>query len=362
MRHLTAPAGALHARPVWRISAACVVGGMVAFAASALPCSAAEPNARNQASVADTVILPSRDDNIDDERKSTVALSQVLRKSGLDRLDHLGIIDATVDADGCMAAPLSARYPETGGNRHSLAVDALMDILRRRGVVVTLIPGNAVQAADAADQKRAQAVKGSFSLSFGEGSGRWFATKAEMIACTAVDTDSDRENGKAHAPLAAVLAALHQDIVLAVGESQAESKGATWNIIEGALGSSDNGLDAGHSSARITATLVMKDGSTPWSGETNAEGGLRPPLDAQAVAKLQTYLEDELRELAAYRAANPGTEEPPKILSHDIFDAIANGTLDEAPDGSTLGPSAHATLQAAAGRLVDQLQPVLPAR
>lgn len=342
----------------WKPPAACVVSGLMALTTVASPCWSAEPNARNQASIADTVILPPHDGNVEDERSSAAFLLQALGKLGLKRLDHLGIVDAAVDADGCMAPPLVAQSPDG----HSPALELLADMLRRRGVVVTVIPGNAVQSIDAADQKRVHALKGAFNLSFSDGPGRWFATKAQMIACAKVDPDDGRATGKAHAPLAAMLAALHQDAVLAVGESEAQSKGATWNIIEGELSGSGKNLDAAQSSAKIAAMLVLKDGSTPWSGEANAEGSLRPPLDAQAVARLKAYMEDEMRKLEAYRTAHPGADQPPDNITHGAFNAIASGDLDESPKGSTLGPSAYGTLQAAAGRLVDRLQPALPGK
>ena len=166
----------------------------------------------------------------------------------------------------------------------------------------------------------------------------------------------------AHAPLAAVLAALHQDVILALAASQSESKGADWNVIEGALSSSDNSLDAGTSQATVLATLVQKNGITLWSGEVHARGDLRPPLDRQSVVRLQTYMDGELRKMKAFRDAHPDAKEPVDHQYEQTFNSIASGNLEEAPEGTSIGPSARVTLQAAAERLVDQLRPILPTK
>ena len=317
---------------------------------------AAEPRARNQASAADTIILPAATGDGAHDATSRASLLQAVKGVGLQRLDHVAIIDASVDPDGCMAAPLS---PNRSGG-HSEGLDVVAEALRHRGITVTIISSRDVQAVDLADQNRIQAIKGSFQLSFGEATGRWLATKAEMTTC--MRSGGDRQEQAAHPPLAAMLAALHQDVVLAINDSEAMSKGTRWNIIEGALSSNGNSLDAGTSQASVSATLVLKNGATPWTGEAHARGALRPPLDRRSVGKLDAYMEGELRKMDAYRAAHPGAKEPPDQPVAKTFDAITSGDLDQAPEGTTLGPSARATLQAAADRLIDQMRPILPAR
>ena len=317
------------------------------------PCWSAEREAKNQASAAQTVILPASDDAGRTDRSS------LTRSLGGARLTRIAIVDASVDPDGCMAAPLAARYPGPASRDRSAALEVIAAALRDRGVTVDILAGADVQATDTAAQARLKQLKGSYSLSFGDGAGRWFATRAEMVACAQVDPDDDRRR-RPHAALAATLAALHQDVVLAVGDGEASSKGPSWNIIEGELSSSGKSLDSGTSSAKVAATLVFEDGSVPWSGEASAQGALRSPLDEQAVAGLKAYMEGEMRKMEAYREAHPGADGPPPEIDAHVFDAIASGDLEQAPVGSTLGPSASATLQAAIDRLLGQLRPVLP--
>ena len=328
----------------------------ILFAASLVsagtPARSGQRYARNQASAADTVILPATDD---DGAGAVASLEKALKTGGLQRLDHVGIVDAAVDADGCQGAPLSVREASPG--HHSEGLEAVADALRRRGVMVTVISGQDVQAVDAAAQGRIRAAKGSFHLTFDADAGRWLASKADLMACNG---GGRGRLGAPHPLLAAMLAALHQDVMLAVGESRSGSKGADWNVIEGALSSSGNSLDAGTSQATVAATLVLADGSIPWSGEAHARGALRPPLDRQSVARLQAYMEAELRRIEAYGAAHPGAKEPVDPEAEATFNSVASGNLEQAPEGATLGPSAGATLQAAAHRLVEQLRPILP--
>ncbi len=322
--------------------------------AAATPCWSAGQEAKNQATAAQTVILPANDD------AGGTARPSLARSIGDGRLTHVAIVDASVDPDGCMTAPLSARYPEPASGQRTAALEAIATTLRDRGVTVDLVAGGDLQAIDAAGQARLKGLKGSYRLSFGDGAGRWFATRVEMVACAQVDADEDQHRRRPHAALAAMLAALHQDVVLAIGESEASSKGPSWNIIEGELSSSGKSLDSGTSSAKVAAMLVLKDGSVPWSGEATAEGALRSPFDEQAVASLKAYMEGEMRKMEAYRVAHPDADGPPPGLDEHVFDAIASGDLEQAPIGSTLGPSAAVTLQAAVDRLLDQLWPVLP--
>ena len=340
-----------------RKSIACGAAVAILFAAllvgNGAPARAGQRYPRNQASVADTVILPA---DGDDGAGEVASLEQAMKAGGLRRLDHVGIVDATVDANGCQSAPLTAR--DTSPRTHSEGLEAVADSLRRRGVTVTVISGQDVRAVDAAAQARARAAKGSFHLTFDAEPGRWLASKTDLEACRG--TGRAGHGSTPHLLLAAMLAALHQEIVLAVGESQSSSKGADWNVIEGALSSSGKSLDAGTSQATIAATLVLENGSTPWSGEAHARGALKPPLDRQSVARLQAYMEAELRAMAAYRAAHPGAKEPVDREAEATFNSVASGNLDQAPEGATLGPSASATLLAAADRLVEQLRPMLP--
>ncbi len=335
-----------------------VEGSIVALALIAAPCASAEPQARNQASTADTLILPAQDRDATNASDSKLA-AQMHRKIGVERLASIALVDADVDPDGCMTAPLAAG--SVGDNRRREGMEALAAALRRRGVVVTVLSSDAVRLVDQAEQRRVRAIRGSSSLAFGEGEGRWFATKAELVACARVDPDEPRHKSLSHPALAAELAALHQDVVLAVNDSKAESKGPSWNVIEGVLSSDGKSLDAGTSSAKVAATMVLKDGSVAWKGEGLAEGRLRPPLDAQAFGKLKAYMEGEFRMMAQYRTAHPASDRMPPI-DEEAFDAIVSGDLDHAPAGSTLGPSVDATVQAAAERIVDQLRSVLPSR
>ena len=329
----------------------------ILFAASLVsggtPARSGQRYPRNQASAADTVILPAADD---DSGGAVASLKKAVKANNLQRLEHVGIVDATVDADGCQSAPLTVRDVSPG--HHSEGMEAIADALRRRGVMVTIISSQEVQAVDDAAQSHVRAAKGSFHLTFDADAGRWLAGKADLMAC------NGRGNGglgsTPHPLLAAMLAALHQDIVLAVGESQSGSKRADWNVIEGALSSSGNSLDAGTSQAMVAATLVLADGTTPWSGEAHARGALRPPLDRQSIGRLQAYMEAELQKMETYRAAHPGAKQPVDREAEATFNSVASGNLDQAPEGATLGPSASATLRTAADRLVEQLQPVLP--
>ena len=135
-------------------------------------------------------------------------------------------------------------------------------------------------------------------------------------------------------------------------------------MVEGLINSDGKSFYAGASHATVAVTLVTGNGMVPWSGKASARGVLRPPLDGQALGMLEAYMGGQIAKLEAYRKAHPdaGPGEPPDGLLDPSFDTIAGGDLDEAPEGATLGPLAQATLQAAAGRLAEQLKAVLPVR
>lgn len=328
-------------------------GGMTVTA-----CWSAEPGPRNQAGAADTLILPPEHGD-EAGGGSGARLLRALRATGQTRLDHVGVVAAIVDADGCTTAPLQPRSPPANDGRPGDGVQALAQALRRKGVQVAIIPAQDILAIDNADQKRIQATKGSFNLQTFQGGGRWFATRADLVACM-----SGRQGRAAHAALEAVLVALRQDVIVAVEESQAESKGPHWNKVEGLMNSDGKSFYAAASSATVAATLVTRNGMMPWSGKAYARGVLRPPLDGQALGVLEAYMGGEIAKLEAYRKVHPdaGAGEPPDGLLDPSFEAVADGNLEEAPEGATLGPSAEATFQAAADRLAEQLKAVLPVR
>ena len=321
-------------------------------------CWSAEPHPRNQASAVDTHILPPEQGD-EAGGGSGATLLRALRATGRTRLDHVGIVAATVDADGCTSAPLQPRSLPANGGRPGDSVEALTRALRRKGVQVTVIPAQDILAIDDADQKRIEAMKGSFNLQTFQGGGRWFATRSDLVACM-----PGRQGRAAHAALKAVLAALRQDIIVVVEESQAESKGPHWNMVEGLINSDGESFFAGVSRATVAATLVTGNGMMPWSGKASARGVLRPPLDGRALGVLKAYMGGEIAKLEAYRKAHPdaGAGEPPDGLLDPSFNATADGNLEETPEGATLGPSAEATLQAATDRLAEQLNAVLPVR
>ncbi len=315
----------------------------------------AEPRApKNQASVADTVILPPSEARVEDMPPST---RPVLAREATasPHLHHLALIAARMDPDGCMQAPLTPAADE----RATGSLEALRAALVRAGVEVTLLPAAAVERVDAAQQRRVQSIKGALELSYGQAPGRWFATKAELVACARVDPNEDAHRRAPHAELAAMLAALHVDAVLAVDNLTTEAKGPRWNMIEGALSSSGQDLDPATSSASLSATLALKDGSVPWRGNATADGALRPAVAEVAQAKLKAFFTIQLRMMTVYHLAHPDADDPPSGLDDAVFNAVLGGNLQVAPAGSTLGPSAAATLQAAAGRLADQLRPWL---
>ncbi|WP_174302073.1 hypothetical protein [Caulobacter sp. S45] len=315
----------------------------------------AEPSApKNQASVADTVILPPSEAIVEDMPPST---RPVLAREATasPHLRHLALIAARVDPDGCMQAPLTPGADD----RATASLETLRAALVRAGVEVTLLPAAAVERVDAAQQRHVQAIKGAFKLSYGQAPGRWFATRAEMAACARVDPNEDAHRRAPHAELAAMLAALHVDAVLGVDDLTTEAKGPRWNIIEGALSSSGQDLDPATSSASLSATLALKDGSVPWRGDATADGALRPAVAEAAQAKLKAFFTTQLTMMAVYQKAHPDADDPPPGVDEAAFNAVVGGELQVAPAGSTLGPSMAATLQAAAGRLADQLRPWL---
>ena len=328
-------------------------------AVAATDCWSAEPRPRNQASAADTLILPAGKGDAEAGGGSGATLLRALRAMGRNRLDHVGIVAATVDEDGCTSAPLQPRSLSVDDGKPDDGLEALTQALRRKGVQVTMIPAQDIQAIDDADQKRIEAMKGSFNLQTVEGGGRWFATRADLVACM-----SGRQRRAAHAALKAMLAALDQDVVVVVEESQSETKGPYWNMVEGLINSDGKSFYAGASHAAVAATLVIGDGTILWSGKASAQGVLRPPLDAQALGVLEAYMSGQIAKLEAYRKAHPDADasEPPDGVLDPSFNATADGNLEEAPEGATLGPSAEATIQAAAGRLAEQLKAVLPVR
>ncbi len=130
-------------------------------------------------------------------------------------------------------------------------------------------------------------------------------------------------------------------------------------MIKGVLSSTGQDLDPASSSAYIAATLALKDGSVPWSGDATAEGALRPAVAEAAQMKLKAFFITELRKMATYRQVHPDVDDPSPALDEGVFNAVAAGDLQAAPAGSTLRPSTAATIQAAAARLVDQLRPWL---
>lgn len=303
-----------------------------------------ELSIKNQASATDTIILPPPSVDNDPPPPPPVTLLPALRAAGVARLDRVAVIDADVDPDGCMAPPLAARHDDLG-------VPVLADALREHGVAVTIVSSAAADTIDTTAQRRLAGVKGNYSLAYDQGPRRWFATRAELVACAHVDPE-ENSTRRPHAALAAVLAGIHQDAVLAVTESSAESKGPRWNIIEGELSSDGRSLDEATSFATIAATLVLADGRVAWSGKADAQGALHPPLDAEAIARLRTFMEAFLRRMQTYREAHPGADKPPPDLDEAAFNAVTSGDLAHAPAGTTLGPSASATLRAAANRLL----------
>ena len=309
------------------------------------------PAPKNQASAADTIILPLNEGTVEDgQRSPKMGRASVSVPS---HLDHLALIAARVDQDGCMRAPLAPTEDE----RATAGLDALRATLVRAGVRVTLLPEMMVEKLDAAAQRRVRGIKGAFNLSYGQDPGRWFATRAELVACGPTDIDEDAHRRAPHAALAAMLAALHVDAVLAVDDVKADAMGPRWNVIKGALSSAGQDLDPAVSSASLSATLVLKDGSVPWSGDASAEGALRPVIAEAAQMKLKAFFNIQLGKTAAYRQAHPSADNSPPGLDGAVCNAIVGGDLQTAPTGSTLGPSKVATLQAAAERLVGQLRP-----
>ncbi len=315
----------------------------------------AEPRApKNQASAADTLILPPSEAMVEDMPPSPKPVRASVANAA-PHLEHLALIAARVDPDGCMQAPLTPGTDE----RATAILEALQAALVQAGVEVTLLPAAAVEGVDAAQQRRVQTIKGAFELSHGQAPGRWFATKAELVACARVDPAEDAGRRPPHAELAAMLASLHVDAVLAVDDLTSEAKGPRWNMIEGELSSSGRDLDPATSSASLSATLALKDGSVPWRGDAKAEGTLRPAVAEAAQARLKAFFTAQLGMMAAYHQAHPDADNPPPGLDEAVFNAVVGGDLQGAPTGSTLGPSTAATLQAAAGRLADQLRPWL---
>ncbi len=214
-------------------------------------------------------------------------------------------------------------------------------MLRARGYTVTLLPGVKLNEDDKEEQERLSTMKNSYSLKYSGGAGgeRWFATSAERRRCLANDEIAAFGTGTAwklpHPALAKRLSSLGQDAVLVVEKLTGESTGATINMF-----SSSNALPK--SRATVQASLALRSGSIAWTGEGQAEGALRPPVEQAALQKLHSFVDK--------------APEVPKGMSEaemeQGFNATMEGDLEHAPTGSTLGPSLWATLVAATRRTI----------
>ena len=336
-----------------------------------------EPKAKNQAKAADTIFVPpdygtttmvvngkeeSTTETDAPDPKDLQRLRDELKKAGLGGLTHLALVDAEVDADGCMAAPLTARldYARIGRNGPSVMgpSDSLLlmaDLLRAHGITVTVLQGAQVEAMDRAEQARLKPLKSSYSVSFSEGRDRYFATAAERNACL----PGREKEGAPHPALAAALAALHQDAVLAIQQESAESQGPRVNIIEGALSSSGKDFDEPKSQAEVSATLVLKNGQQVWGGKKYGSGKLTPAVEEATMKMVATYIKTWMARMEAYHKAHPKVEEMPAELDDKNADAIFGGKLEQSPDGTTLGPSIFATRKGVVAILYAQFGPAL---
>ena len=353
-------------------------GLQAAPATGSPPTTTKEPPAKNQASPADTIILPPPEDDSpapqdgkDAEASapggrdltSIKRIAAALETAGITGPPTIALVDALVDADGCQTAPLNATYVDQDtrspyqAGRHSISVDALAGFFRAHGFAVTILSGSEVAAADTLAQKRLAAKKGTYQIQFGNSENRHFPTASDLLRCTKILSLSSPEAGSAwkvkHPAMLRQMTALRQNVVLAVAETDSESHGAKWNIMEQELSSTGNGLDKPRASAQLSAKLILRDGSIPWSGETSAESALRSPVEEAALRQLTTYLQAKIRETTA----QPDT--PTSEGEDRAVDAIAAGDLAQAPEGTTLGPSLWKTKMATAERLYDQIGPAL---
>lgn len=364
-------------RPGFKIALTATALGIYVSSVCALPpqstsSSVAEPHAKNQASAADTVILPPEEHTDKALNQETIShLQSALKNAGLNSLRSLALVDGTIDEDGCEEAPITAsrsysihHTSHTASTQYSLAVQALADQLQAHGFTVTVLHRSDLMDADNAEQARLAASKGGgYSAQFGNSKARLFPSNEERSLCLHIVTPGSPEAAARwkvkHPALQRQMAALHQDAILVVEQDSVDNRGASWNIMDEELSSSGDGVNKPRSSAKVEATLVLKDGTVPWSGEAIAEGALRPPLDQEAVSKLKTFMEAKLTEWKKEQEAHP--DEDPTANDKSGFDAIASGKLEEAPDGSTLGPSEWATVRAATQRLYEQFAPGLVA-
>ncbi len=187
-----------------------------------LPATGAKANVpalKNRARAANPVVLPPSEAVVDEMQPSP----RPVRASGVvsPHLGRLALIAASVDPDGCMRAPLDPSEDE----RATVDLESLQSALVRAGVAVTLLQPAVVGRAEAAEQRRVQAIKGAFELSYGQDFGRWFATKAEPVASAKIDPGADAHRRAPHVALAAMLTALHVDAVLAVDDLTTRMQG-----------------------------------------------------------------------------------------------------------------------------------------
>ncbi len=168
-------------------------------------------------------------------------------------IGHLGIVSGEVDEAGCAAPPIK---PD---DRAEPTVNALLKALKlhlAQSDRIDRVSHETILKLDTSEQEQLEKDPKNYSLQFGDGPVRQMS-RATFDRCKTF-------NPKGSSPeLAHVLQSLGYDAMLVVSEDLTSSP-TYMNFMGGASPEAD-------SSDKIKATLLLRDGSTAWSGSTYAE-------------------------------------------------------------------------------------------